>query len=366
MQIKKVVNHSNTRWRVSTYVDGKRRQRFFSSKKLAVEWMKLLRVDESCGNFWSEISIEEQRDIISAYKLAASKGLSVYRCLLQTPTQLELKPLSVLDAILEYQEVIKQRSLRPASLKQTQLFLSQLADEFGNELVHCVTASLLEKWFQKRNWKRSTIDGVIAKIGPFFSWLAREGYIEKSPSSAIQRPINEDTGPPKIFLAKEAAQLLSTALQLDPPLAKYFAIGLFAGIRPHEICRLKTSDISDRYIEITASTSKTRKRRLVTVLPNLKKWLPVSEELPLKNKQKRFEKAVESAGISWSHDIMRHSYASYHLAHFCSADKTALEMGHRDTQMLFRHYRELVTKEAAQAYWAIEPYHPHPPSDPGG
>ena len=101
MQIKKVVNHSNTRWRVSTYVAGKRKQRFFSSKKLAVEWMKLLRVDESCGNFWSEISIEEQRDIISAYKLAASKGLSVYRCLLQTPTQLELKPLSVLDAILE-------------------------------------------------------------------------------------------------------------------------------------------------------------------------------------------------------------------------------------------------------------------------
>ena len=205
MQIKKVVNHGHTRWRVSTYVAGKRRQRFFASKKLAVEWMKRLRVDEDCGNFWSEISIEEQRDIISAYKLAASKGLSVYRCLLQTPPQLDLKPLSVLDAILEYKEVIKQRSLRPASLTQTQLHLSQLAEEFGNELAHCVTASLLEKWFQKRNWKRSTIDGVIAKIGPFFSWLVREGHIEKSPSSAIQRPINDDTGPPKIFSAQEAA-----------------------------------------------------------------------------------------------------------------------------------------------------------------
>ena len=228
MQIKKVVNHGHTRWRVSTYVAGKRKQRFFSSKKLAVEWMKLLRVDESCGNFWSEISIEEQRDIISAYKLAASKGLSVYRCLLQTPARAELKPLPLSEAVLEYQEVIKQRSLRPASLTQTQLHLSQLAEEFGNELVHCVTASLLEKWFQKRNWKRSTIDGVIAKIGPFFSWLVREEYIEKSPSSTIQRPINDDTGPPKIFSAKEAAQLLDTALELDPPLAKYFAIGLFA------------------------------------------------------------------------------------------------------------------------------------------
>ena len=334
---------------------GKRKQRFFASKKLAVEWMKLLRVDEISGNFWAEISIEEQRDIISAYKLAASKGLSVYRCLLQTPPQLDLKPLPVSDAILEYQEVIKQRSLRPRSLKQTQHTLSQLAEEFGNELVHCVTASLLEKWFQKRNWKRSTIDGVIAKIGPFFSWLVREEYIEKSPSSTIQRPINDDTGPPKIFSAKEATQLLSTALQLDPPLAKYFAIGLFAGIRPHEICRLKTSDISDRYIEISASTAKTRKRRLVTVLPNLREWLRVSEELPIKNKQKRFEKAVKAAGISWSQDIMRHSYASYHLTQFESADKTALEMGHRDTQMLFRHYRELVKYEDSKQYWDIRP-----------
>ena len=355
MQLKKVVNHGHTRWRVSTYVAGKRKQRFFSSKKLAVEWIKLLRVDESCGNFWSEISIEEQRDIISAYKLAASKGLSVYRCLLQTPTQLDLKPLSVLDAILEYQEVIKQRSLRPASLKQTQLFLSQLADEFGNELVHWVTASLLEKWFQKRNWKRSTIDGVIAKIGPFFSWLVREGYIEKSPCCAIQRPINEDNGSPKIFLAKEAAQLLRTALELDPPLAKYFAIGLFAGIRPNEIDRLKEEDISERYIEITAATAKCRKRRLVNVLPNLKEWLKVSPETPLKNKRRRKLAIIKAAGLNWAHDIMRHSYASYHLTQFESADKTALEMGHRDTQMLFRHYRELVTKEEAHAYWAIEP-----------
>ena len=198
MQLKKVVNHGHTRWRVSTYVAGKRRQRFFSSKKLAVEWINLLRVDESCGNFWSDISTEEQRDIILAYKLAASKGLSVYRCLLQTPARAELKPLPLSEAVLEYQEVIKQRSLRPASLKQTQLFLSQLADEFGNELVHCVTASLLEKWFQKRNWKRSTIDGVIAKIGPFFSWCIRENYCENNPCKAVKRPRSDDP-PPAIF-----------------------------------------------------------------------------------------------------------------------------------------------------------------------
>ena len=47
---------------------------------------------------------------------------------------------------------------------------------------------------------------------------------------------------------------------------------------------------------------------------------------------------------------MRHSFASYHLALHESADKTALEMGHRDTRMLFRHYREIVTKGEAVEY----------------
>ena len=353
MRISKTTNHGNVRWRVTHSVKGKCRQRFFSSREDAREWMCLL--EGGHNGFWGERTAEEQRDIVSAFKLASEKRLSIYRCLLESPARLNLNPLSVSEAVDRYGDVLEQRSLRPASLTQTQLHLSQLIDEFGSQMCHSVTASLLEKWFQKRNWKRSTIDGVIAKIGPFFSWLVREGHIEKSPSSTIQRPINDDTGPPKIFSAKEAAQLLDTALELDPPLAKYFAIGLFAGIRPHEIGRLNGNDISDRYIEITARTAKTRKRRLVTVLPNLREWLQVSEELPLKNKQKRFEKAVKAADLNWAHDIMRHSYASYHLAFHQSADKTALEMGHRDTQMLFRHYRELVTKEEAQAYWKIEP-----------
>ena len=355
MQLKKVVNHGNVRWRVSSYLEGKRSQRFFPSKRRALEWMKLLKVDDTGINFWSEISAEEQRDIISAYKLASSKGLSLYRCLLQSPAQTDLKPLPLSEAVLEYQVVIKQRLLRPASLKATQLFLSQLSNEFGNELVHCVTAGFLEKWFQKRNWKRSTIDGVIAKIGPFFSWLVREGFIDKSPCGAIRRPIRDNSKPPSILSVKAANELLYVAQRRDPEFAKYFAIGIFAGVRPHEIERLDDKDITERYIEITAANAKCRKRRLVNVLPNLKEWLKVSPNTPLKNKRRRKLALIKAADIRWSHDIMRHSYASYHLAHFCSADKTALEMGHRDTNMLFRHYRQLVTREDAENFWAIMP-----------
>ena len=135
----------------------------------------------------------------------------------------------------------------------------------------------------------------------------------------------------------------------------YLAIGHFAGVRPLEIQRRQQQDFTDQYIEITAAKAKTRKRRLVSLSSNLKGWLRLGSDLPPINKPKRLSRILQKAGLEWKPDIMRHSYASYHLAFHQSADKTALEMGHRDTQMLFKHYRELVTKEEAQAYWKIEP-----------
>ena len=36
--------------------------------------------------------------------------------------------------------------------------------------------------------------------------------------------------------------------------------------------------------------------------------------------------------VNWGQDIMRHTYASYHLAYHCS--RQAHELGNRDTTML--------------------------------
>ena len=37
------------------------------------------------------------------------------------------------------------------------------------------------------------------------------------------------------------------------------------------------------------------------------------------------------------------------------AARLALEMGHKDTSMIFGHYRELVRADEAAKYWQIEP-----------
>jgi hypothetical protein len=45
----------------------------------------------------------------------------------------------------------------------------------------------------------------------------------------------------------------------------------------------------------------------------------------------------------------------YYLAKHQDAAKTALQMGHVRMDVLFNHYRELVTRDDAEKYWNIAP-----------
>jgi integrase len=75
--------------------------------------------------------------------------------------------------------------------------------------------------------------------------------------------------------------------------------------------------------------------------------------------QNLYNKLVEDrrrAGITrWPSNCLRHSFASYHLAHFRDPKELALEMGHTRSEILFRHYRELVRPSEAEKFWRIVP-----------
>ena len=106
-------------------------------------------------------------------------------------------------------------------------------------------------------------------------------------------------------------------------------------------------------IEVTAKKSKTRRRRLIAVQPNLRAWLALEGELRAVSPM-TVRAEIRQSKVDWHHNVTRHSFVSYHLAQFQNAAKTALEAGHTE-QMLFAHYRELVTPTTAAEFWAIRP-----------
>ena len=65
--------------------------------------------------------------------------------------------------------------------------------------------------------------------------------------------------------------------------------------------------------------------------------------------------AAQTANVSLTQDILRHSFASHHLALHRNAALTASELGHHNQQMLFEHYREVVSSDQANAYFGIIP-----------
>ena len=168
--------------------------------------------------------------------------------------------------------------------------------------------------------------------------------------------------PVGIWTPGELAGLLAHAPEEWIP---FLAIGAFAGLRSAELSRLdwKQVDLVDGYIEITAKNAKSATRRVVKILPALDAWIrprakfegriaPMVTFAP----HKILGETMRLAGVaSWPRNALRHSFASYHLAHFKDAAALALEMGHTTTELIFKHYRQVVRAGVAADFWRILP-----------
>ena len=137
LTIRKVINHGNPRWCVSSLVDGKRSQRFFRTKEAAQTWVTSLRNDPT-EQFWRSLSHSERQMIMISYRSSHSPARS-------------LKPVKINEAVSQYLKLKARQSLREPSLMQIRRFLTMLASEYGT--LHCyqINPSMIEEWFLSRN-----------------------------------------------------------------------------------------------------------------------------------------------------------------------------------------------------------------------
>ena len=124
------------------------------------------------------------------------------------------------------------------------------------------------------------------------------------------------------------------------------AIMLLAGVRPHECQRLKWGDVrlEDGVIVISPQHSKTGGARCVTIHPPLARILqglqkPDSEPICPPNWRRLWAGLHKAAGFTtWQPDVLRHTFATHHLATFRSYAELQLEMGHRSAELLRTRY----------------------------
>ena len=195
----------------------------------------------------------------------------------------------------------------------------------------------------------------------FFEFAKTMGYLPKDHSELEGLAMgDDDPGQIEIYTPAEMRALLSVA---GPEMVPVLAIGGFAGLRSKEVERLDWSEVQlgRGFIELKRSKTKTARRRLVPIAPNLVPWLsPYAQEsghvwvYGSSNLSRLKAEVAKDAGVPWRHNALRHSFASYRLAQLQNANQVALESGH-SVKVLFTNYRELVTPEEAKGWFGIVP-----------
>lgn len=107
-----------------------------------------------------------------------------------------------------------------------------------------------------------------------------------------------------------------------------------------------------------AKRSKPSRARTVSIHPNLRAWLdavPPSSPLVSRALYKRIHTLRTGLGLPWPHDVLRHSYATYAYELTKNASLVAAEMGHRGTDVFFRHYRALANPGDGARFFGIVP-----------
>ncbi len=69
---------------------------------------------------------------------------------------------------------------------------------------------------------------------------------------------------------------------------------------------------------------------------------------------RRWRLLREAAGFSsWVPDVLRHSYASYHVKRYQDLGQLQLAMGHRDCRLLLTRYVNLrgISRADARVFW---------------
>ena len=133
-------------------------------------------------------------------------------------------------------------------------------------------------------------------------------------------------------------------------------------MRKAEIERLDWSEInlSDRVITVAAAKAETASRRLAPVSNNLLLWLSPYQQragrvVPYDNVSKQLtEVLAPKAGVTWKRNALRHSFIGYRLALVKNVQQVAFEAGN-SSNIIFKHYRELVTEQRANTWFSIEP-----------
>jgi site-specific recombinase XerD len=276
----------------------------------------------------------------------------------------KLTPVALSAAATEYLAEAKDR-IRPRTLAGKRNLLGRFEEFTKNPLLANISTETIKKFvasLRAENGvdpaKPKTRNNVRAELHAFFEWcIDPREYLAANPAHDISLA-TIDRNLIEVLPLTKCQELMTRAANLkDAKTARYFALALFAGIRPEEIGKLdpRAIDLQNNVIHISESVAKTHDARDVIIQPNLRKWLLRYPTGTLSQYNSFVQIVRKETGLTGGvRDVARHTFISNHVMAFGSFAETAIESGNTES-IIKAHYFRRVSKSNAQAFWQIVP-----------
>lgn len=277
---------------------------------------------------------------------------------------------------------LKAQGCRETTIREREYKVESIAAAMGDRQVASVTRDDLAAWITGKGVTGSTWDTYRRTVRAMFQFATDEKILEFNPAAAI-KPVRLDERLPTPLSVEAVTAIMRTAEKYAPLMVPTLAVQFFGGMRPGEAMGLDWTaiDFKQKLIRVSPEVSKVRRSRIVEMNQTLIDWLtpyrkmagkigietksqfsfymlrkPIGPKPEDGHPDRRKDGIVKAAGVKWIQDGPRKTFASMHYATHDNAAKLASILGHTGGQdVLFRHYRGLVTKADARKYWKIRP-----------
>ena len=230
--------------------------------------------------------------------------------------------------------------------------------------VSSVTPVLIRDYCSRQKASLKTFNNRRGVLSTFFKFAMGNEWIATNPMSKVpQYRIAHKRGTAATLTTAQSVALMEFVEGYEQGcMAPFFALCLFAGIRPclrtGEISKLTAENVNleTGVIHIEPEVSKVDMKRNISIQPNLAAWLvayPLKEN-PIIVPNMQHLRAYVAKRFGLSHDVMRHTFISMHVAKFRSMGDTALQAGNSEA-IIRRHYLDVKSPAEAEFFFNIMP-----------
>lgn len=251
--------------------------------------------------------------------------------------------------------------LRHTTMVNYHIWAARMAREWGDRAVRRVRGSQISGLVKSHNRHYA----IYAQT--FFRWLVRMRVLPNTfDCGSLPRRRRSDEHRVCYLSPGDARKFLDA---VHPAYRAAFVLGLYAGLRPYECCRIEWSSINlrERRIKVEAVVCKIRRARMVESVPaalwRLLGQCPDRKGRVLPGRTDSAEhvcvaryiherrRAAKAAGVTLGHDILRHTFATYHVALTGNAALASKLLGHYKLHTLAAHYDGVATRAQAREYF---------------